>query len=227
MRRLVVSEQLIIRSIGLMELPLLVTKFGYDGVKELLASGRVRLLCQAMFTANIGQYADRLNGPVLPPGSYSFSALRASPTPEMLSSDLHRINDVAGVSDKQARKLRRLAGSRLIRFPDDAGQAAEAEFKRELANNVPLLKTAVALSAQRATGTPIAPDRFQLHVERLSEARRASSAHGCAALIRSPTRSSPRLSIPSRMQSAKPSAVGRAKRCGSQRRRASESSRHR
>jgi hypothetical protein len=169
-RRLVVSEQLIIRSTGLMELPLLVTKFGYDGVKELLSSGRVRLLCQAMFTANIGQYADRLNGPVLPPGSYSFSALRASPTPEMLSSDLHRIDGVAGLTDTQGRKLRQLAGSQLIRFPHDAGQAAEAEFKRELANNVPLLKTAVALSAQRATGTPIAPDRFQLRVERLSEA---------------------------------------------------------
>jgi hypothetical protein len=41
-RRLVVSEQLIIRSIGLQELPLLIAKFGYDGVKELLESGRVR-----------------------------------------------------------------------------------------------------------------------------------------------------------------------------------------
>lgn len=94
LRRLVVSEQLVMQSIGLKELPLLVEKFGYDGVKALLESGRVRLLCQSMFTANIGQYADRTNGPVLPPGSYSFSALRTSPTKEMLSEQLHQIDSV-------------------------------------------------------------------------------------------------------------------------------------
>src|SRR5882724_4765803 len=93
-RRLVVAELLVVQSIGLRELPHLVRKFGYDGVDALLSSGRVRLLCESMFTANIGQYADRLNGPVLPAGAYSFAALRARPTQEMLSKDLHQLDAV-------------------------------------------------------------------------------------------------------------------------------------
>jgi hypothetical protein len=86
LRRLVVSEQVIIKSVGLRELPVLVAKFGYDGVKALLESGRVWLLCESMMTGDIGKYSDRTNGPVLPAGSYWFSALRFSPTKEMLSA---------------------------------------------------------------------------------------------------------------------------------------------
>jgi hypothetical protein len=169
LRKLVVSEQLVIQSIGLRELPFIVAKFGYDGAKALLESGRVRLLCEVMFTANIGQYTDRLNGPVLPLGSYSFSALRAAPTKEMLSADLHQIDIVAGINQKQARKLRHLAGGCLTQFPDDGGQLAEQQYKSDLTENVPMLKVAVALAAYRATGVEITTGQFDLRVERLTE----------------------------------------------------------
>jgi hypothetical protein len=168
-RRLVVSEQFIMQSIGLRELPLLVEKFGYDGVKALLESGRVQLLCQSMFTANIGQYVERTNGPILPSGSYSFSALRASPTKEMISEQLHQIDSASGVNGKQAKKLRQMAGARLTEFPEGAGTIAEEQYKSDLAQNAPILKVAVALAAERATGAEITPGQFDLRVERLSE----------------------------------------------------------
>jgi hypothetical protein len=168
-RKLIVSEQLIVQSVGFKEIPLLVQKFGYDGVKALFDSGRVRMLVDGVGLANIGQYAQRTNGPVLPLGSYSFSALRFSTPKELVSKDLHRIDDVPGLSAKQAQQLRRLCGERLTRMPDDAGRLSEDQLKRDLVSNVPILKLSVALAIRRGLGVEIDPARFHLRVERLNE----------------------------------------------------------
>lgn len=164
-RKLIVSEQVIVESILLKEIPLLIQKFGYDGVKELLGSGRVRFLQGGLFFANLGQYAARTNGPVLPLGSYSFSALTAGPRP----GDLRRVGDLPGLSAKQAKKLRLLTRRALSSFPDDAGHDSEEQLKSDLEANVPLLKSSVALAARQRYSVDIEPASFDLRIERLTE----------------------------------------------------------
>lgn len=168
-RKLIVSEQLIVQSVGFKEIPLLIQKFGYDGVKSLMKSRRVRLLLDGMGVANIGQYAHRTNGPVLPLASYSFSALGFRAPTDLVSKDLSRIDDVSGLSAKQAKKLRGLVAERLTRLPDDAGQLSEAQLKRELESNAPVLKMSVALAVRRSFDVEVDPSGFDLRIERLNE----------------------------------------------------------
>jgi hypothetical protein len=168
-RKLILSEQIVVQSVGLKEIPLVIQKFGYDGVRTLLESGRVRMLTDGLGFANLGQYAARTNGPVLPLGSYSFSALRFSAPKEMASRDLHRIDDVPGLSAKRAQKLRRLVGERLTHMPDDAGRLSEEQLKSELESNAPILKKSVALAVRRSFGVGVDPAHFELQVERLTE----------------------------------------------------------
>jgi hypothetical protein len=125
-RKLILSEEVIISSNHLREFSILLQKFGYDGVKEMLRSGRVRILRDHAVMAQIGQYGDRLNGPVLPPGSYSFSALTFKDPPGV--NYLRRIADVPGLREKQARKIRQLVRKRIMEAPADRGGLAQQQL---------------------------------------------------------------------------------------------------
>jgi hypothetical protein len=77
-RKLVICDQVILESSSLAELPLLAQKFGYDGLKELLGSRRVRIHCELMTFGETGRTTElesRERKGALPLGSYSFSTL--------------------------------------------------------------------------------------------------------------------------------------------------------
>ncbi|HTP27212.1 MAG TPA: hypothetical protein VMK12_16360 [Anaeromyxobacteraceae bacterium] len=168
-QKLILSEEIVVESLFLSELPIITRKFGYDGTSELLKSGRIKFLTQTMFTGNIGQYTERTNGPVLPWGCYCFSAMRASSTKEMISTQLHQIDEVSGLRVKQAQKLRKLTSEHLAGFPDDTGRVAEQQFKEDFANNVPALKRGISLAVQKEYGVELTPQEFSLNMVRLAE----------------------------------------------------------
>jgi hypothetical protein len=122
----------------------------------------------AMTTGDVGQLATRIDGR-LPLRSHSFSVLRISTPRELISAYLHQIDEVAGLSAKQAQKLRSLTAERLVQFPEDAGHVAQEQFKRDLEENVPMLKRAVGLAVRRQCGIDLQPSAFSLYVHRLSE----------------------------------------------------------
>jgi hypothetical protein len=107
-RKLVLFDRIIVQSHNLKEPTPITQKFGYDGAKALLESGRIRLVNDMGWVADIGQ-APRPNRPVLPIGSYSINAARLTPPREFLSRQLHRIDDIPGLTAKQAHMEGRLS----------------------------------------------------------------------------------------------------------------------
>ena len=167
-RKLVLSDEIILESIRLREFPLLAQKFGYDGVTELLKSGRLRILCDALTVAQIGQFGARTNGPVLPLGSYSFTTIRPSDQKDYVHAALQIIN-TAGLRDKQAQRLRKLVAESLVATPDERGQQTISALYWDLEHNVPALKASVAMATKQHFGITIEPESFDLRLERLNE----------------------------------------------------------
>lgn len=169
-RKLVLSEQVILESIRLKEFPLLVQKFGYDGIKELLSSGRLRIHCDALTVGQTGQtpvLESCARKGILPLGSYSFSVVRIADRKEYIHQNLQPINDSPGLKGKQAQKLRKLVAESLVTPPESAGKQTMAQLERDLENNVPLLKTSVSIAVRTHFGRGIGAQDFELRVERI------------------------------------------------------------
>jgi hypothetical protein len=167
-RKLVLFDQIIVESHNLKEPALVAQKFGYDGAKALLESGRVRLVNDMVWVADIGQ-APRPDRPVLPPGSYSINAVRLTPPREFLSRQLHKIDAIPGLSAKHAKRLRQLAGSHIASNPEEAVRIAQEQITRDFKVNSPILKMSVARALKRQCKIDLDPAQFELRLERLSE----------------------------------------------------------
>lgn len=142
-RKLVLFDEIIVESHNLKEPAPIAQKFGYDGAKALLESGRIRLVNDMVWVADIGQ-APRPNRPMLPLGSYSINAARLTPPRDFLSRQLHKVDAVPGLTAKQAQKLRQLAGSRVVSNPEEAPRLAQDQISRDFEANLPLLKMSIS-----------------------------------------------------------------------------------
>jgi hypothetical protein len=167
-RKLVLFDQIMVESHNLKEPAAIAQKFGYDGAKALLESGRVRLVNDMVWVADIGQ-APRPNRPLLPPGSYSINAARLTPPQEFLSRQLHLVDAVPGLTKKQAKRLRQLVGSRIVSNPEEAVRLAQEQITRDFKASPPILKVSVSRALKRQCKIDLDPAQFELRLERLSE----------------------------------------------------------
>jgi hypothetical protein len=170
-RKLILSERFILQSNRLREIPLLVQKFGYDGVVELLRSGRMQILLDALSVGSIGHIAGDLRPgkTPLPLGSYSFGMLRLQLTRDTVHKDLEPIDAIPGLRNKQAQKLRKLVVEQLAELPETRGGRTIDAFHKDLEANAPILRTSVALALRQQYGRRIDPNEFELRVDRLDE----------------------------------------------------------
>jgi hypothetical protein len=169
LRKLVLFERVIVESIYLDEFPLLVRKFGYDGVRQLLESGRVRILCDQVLAAQIGQTRGVNWRPaLLPLGSYAFAIATIDSQP-LIREHLQAINDVPGLSAKQAKKLRKLIGEGLVTPSVGRGQRALDQLKTDLDANLSVLRRSVAIAARQHFDIEISPNDFDLRMERIAD----------------------------------------------------------
>jgi hypothetical protein len=127
-RKLVLADQFVLQSVLLAEFPLLIQKFGYDGVKELLESGRLRIFCDATTVAQTGQSGRD----ALPLGSYRFDLVKLADRTGYIHRNLQAINDAPGLRGKQAQKLRSLVAERLVAVPEDAGLPTGKQLASDL-----------------------------------------------------------------------------------------------
>jgi hypothetical protein len=151
-RKLVLFEDVVLESIRLQEFPLLIRKFGYDGMKELLEAKRFRVYCDAVTIAQTGQstvLTSRARKGALPLGSYCFDVVRIADRRSYIHDNLQAINDAPRLKGKQAQKLRRLVAAALLEPTADAGQRTGAQLAQDLEGNSPILKTSVALAVRK------------------------------------------------------------------------------
>ena len=156
-RKLILFDRIILEG-GLTALPHLIEKFGYDGIKELLDSGRVHL-----HEGHLG--FGQVEGPRKTPGVHDIGWIEIGDLRSNISYNMRPINDVPGLRAKQAKHLRRLVGERILRLPPDDGNDARTQFIADCEANSPLIREAVALCASQEVGRVIRATEFDLHVE--------------------------------------------------------------
>jgi hypothetical protein len=164
-RRLVLFEEVIVESHNLKEAGPIAQKFGYDGTRALFESGRLRLVKDRAWIADLGR-APRKQGP-LPMGSYAISAVRMTAPRDYVSTQLKRIDAVPGLKVKQAQKLRKLVASQLVLNPEEALRLTQEQIARDFETNAPMLKVSTAAALARRNSVELAPSAFELRLERL------------------------------------------------------------
>jgi hypothetical protein len=171
-RKLVLFDEIVIDSHNLKEPAALTQKFGYSGAKALFESARIRLVKDMVWIADFGQMPVRPggNGKVLPLGSYSISPSRLTPPRDFHSRQLHKIDNLQGVNAKQAKKLRQLAGSRIVTSPQHAERQGRDLVLRDFRTNPPIFKLAIASAVKRQFQIELEPSQIELRLEQLREA---------------------------------------------------------
>jgi hypothetical protein len=171
-RKLVVFEEVILDSPRLTEIPPLVEKFGYAGMKALLESRRLRIHAEAVTIGEIGRTtvleSVAAKG-ALPLGSYMFANVRLADRRNDIHNMLQPINAAAGVDGKQSKKLRRLVAETIAVPPDDSGERALELMMADLKANASWIKDAIALVARRDHAKDIDPSQFELRVEQIGD----------------------------------------------------------
>lgn len=157
--RLVLFEQVVVKSTRLKEVPALVKVFGEDGLRDLLDSRVLRLTCEAMTIGQIGQIPSSSSTP-LPLGSYRFAILHEGDRREYLHSALQEIHAVPGLSDKQVRRLKRKVVDSIL--PPKIPYAAVGALVGDAAGNLEVVAAAVERAIARELGR--APDRSEIRI---------------------------------------------------------------
>ncbi|HEX8123755.1 MAG TPA: hypothetical protein VF549_21065 [Solirubrobacteraceae bacterium] len=164
-RRLVLFDQVIVESANLKEPGPIAQKLGYDGARALFDSGRLQLVKDRAWIADLGR-APRKQGP-LPTGSYAISPVRMTPPSDFVSTQLRRIDNVPGMKAKHAKKLRHLVGTGLVVNPDSALRRAQEQIACDFEAVAPILKVAIAAALARRTRIELDPSAFELRLEPL------------------------------------------------------------
>jgi hypothetical protein len=157
-RRLVLFERYTLRTIRMLEMGELVRAFGDGGLRALLADGCLRIHCDLL---TMGSTGDRLS-----PGHFQFSSLVAHDQRDYVSSCLQEVHRIPGLSDKQAKRLKRAIVGALT---DAAGGGIEAnrQLDRELDSNSPVLRDGIALAARAEFGLEFDAAKLRLAIDRV------------------------------------------------------------
>jgi hypothetical protein len=169
-RKLLVCDQVVLESGSLAEFPLLAQKFGYDGVRKLLESRRVRIHCELITFGETGRTTElesREKKGALPMGSYSFSTLALHGRRDYIHKCLQPINETPGLNGKQTQHLRKLVGEAIYSPPSDSGVKAGKWLGADLDDRADVCKTAIAVAAVQTLDRSIDPDQIELRIERI------------------------------------------------------------
>lgn len=169
-RRLLLFERVTLETSGFREIPAMVEVFGYDGLMALLDSGALRFKRHG---ASIGEWAT--TGILGPPENpvrlssefYAFGYV-SLPDFEQKKHNSEAFGDFTprlGLNGKQAKKLRRAIGERIVSEPPIHGELLTTVRRGDLS----LLRESIALVAADQFGKSISPDDLRLEVEHVPD----------------------------------------------------------
>jgi hypothetical protein len=152
-RKLVVCEHFILESESFLELPLLVRKFGYDGVCQLFKSGLVEIFSEV---AGIGFSPDGLTI-----GLHRIISLQGDEE-EHMQHCFDLLREIPGLSARQARRLEATVAEALAGPARQPRGTALAKVHADVESGSPVVKAAIAQVLSRRGPVAIAPDDFSL-----------------------------------------------------------------
>ncbi|MGB6874779.1 MAG: hypothetical protein WBD87_01975 [Candidatus Acidiferrales bacterium] len=155
LRRLLLFETVVLKSIRLQEVSFLVRTFGKTGLSQLLSSGILKISRES--TCII---FDRMVNGVreLPLSHFSFGVLDIAHRENVLRSELIPLQGIPGLKNVERGSLEDMILTLLVRPPADYGAQIQAQLESDLRNNAPALKAAVTQQAKlhpEAIGRPL------------------------------------------------------------------------
>jgi hypothetical protein len=165
-RRLILFDEVIIKSVGLRELSFLVRAFGKSGLITALQSGILHFSCE--FTCLIEGIA--INGvPNLPPDQYSFGIAEGQDREALLKPGFVSLQSVSGLKNAERGAIEEAVRGAIVRQTPSFGSDMQLQVEHDLRTNTPALQASILhiLSEQGLVDQPTAP-RIRLHVEEIS-----------------------------------------------------------
>jgi hypothetical protein len=157
-RRLVLFDRYTLRTARMRDVPALVHAFGEGGLRALLADGCLRIHCDALTMASVGSE--------LPMGTFQFAALRAHDQHQYVSSCLQEVHTIDGLSDRQAKKLKRAIADALTNVTG-GGETANRQLDHDLDSAAPVLLDGIVLAARTELSAQLDPSAIRLNVDRI------------------------------------------------------------
>ncbi len=179
-RRLILFDKTIVKSIRLREVPTLVRTFHLAGFTELVNSGLLRLACDATFLiVDINRNGVR----DLPPNHFSFGIASAKIDEPILRSELKGLQGIPGLKNSDRSALEDTILGSLVAPPETYGQELLNQFDSDVRTNIPALKLAVVerLKSEPSIGNFALPDlsvQVQETSHRVFHIKTSLTSHG-------------------------------------------------
>jgi hypothetical protein len=153
-RRLLLFDRYVLQSYRLREIPRLVSAFGSTGLITLLRSGVLRIQCEGMSIAHIGQTTvgekRQRQGP-LPLGSFCLIVIWSAEPDKYIHDALQAVHRIGGLGLKQAIKLKGALVDALSNSPPKNGLPALEATRADL-SDTGLLRLAICRAAKEVMG---------------------------------------------------------------------------
>jgi hypothetical protein len=168
-RRLILFDTYILKSIQLKEVPFLITELGFNETMQLLESPALEIQCEVMTVGQSGQTAmpDRLRRGILPPLSYALSGIRSADQRKDLHHHFQPFNQIPNLTLKQLIKLKKTIANKIVRLPEDFASRLAANATTDVLNKQYLVKKSVEMVIREDHKTE--PPEFSLTVHSIGE----------------------------------------------------------
>lgn len=140
-RRLLLFDRVIVKSVQLREISSLVKAFGTTGFLQLLDSGILQITCQfSVIILDIAQNGVRH----LPLCHFSFGVATLGEQEKILRRGLISLQGISGLQNAHRERLEQAIINGLLKPPDDYGSRIQEQIESDLRNNNPAVRAAIA-----------------------------------------------------------------------------------
>lgn len=164
-RRLILFDTYILKSVRLQEFPLLIAEVGFGGVLQLLESPGFEIECEIVAVGQTGQTAvleSRANKGILPPLSYSLAGIQIADRRKHIHDCLQPLHQIPGLTHKQVVKLKRMIADKIVHLPEGFTAKLAAQATADVLNKQHLVKKSVEMVVRQTL--KVEPPEFSVSV---------------------------------------------------------------
>jgi hypothetical protein len=166
-RRLVLFDEVIIRSIRFRELPVLVRAFGEGGLRALVDANLLHFFCDQLFAiTDVATNGTRS----LPPFHFNVGIARMADPPDRLRKEFHGLQTISGLKNSQRAAIEEAVWNSQIRYPSEFGDVLLKHVDSELRSSSPALKNGMIEQLRRLNlKSDLSSYDFDLQIDETSE----------------------------------------------------------
>jgi len=150
-RRLILFDKYILKSIQLQEFPFLIAAMGFDGTMQLLESPALDIEFECVTIGQTGQtrLESRLKKGILPPLSYSLSGVETTDHRELVHHWLQPLHRIPGLAHKQVLRLKRAIVGKIVRLPEGFRNRMLIQARTDVLAKPHLVRKSVEMAARQ------------------------------------------------------------------------------